>query len=270
MFQSFRFPRAARLVFALILMLGCNQLPADEIGAKGREIFKNYRTAIATVQLTLKNKVTRQGAPGQTNETRQEATATFISSNGLAVMSYSASDPGQLLQNMMNPQDKRFKMDTEITSVALLLADGSILPAEIVHREMALDLAFVRPVTKPAGPVTFVDFSTSVEAEVLDQVVSLNRLGLVTDRAQAASVERISAIIAGPSRMYVPEASVTTTGLGSPAFTADGKPVGIFVMRSLRATGGTSTGMSGAASGIILPGASIAEAAKKVPAPAQK
>ncbi len=51
-------------------------------------------------------------------------------------------------------------------------------------------------------------------------------------------MERISAVVRTPRLFYIPDSTMTTTGLGCPAFTLDGKVLGIFVMRAVKAKGG--------------------------------
>jgi hypothetical protein len=109
-------------------------------------------------------------------------------------------------------------------------------------------------------------------ADVLDEVIALNRLGNVAERAYAAAVERISAVVLAPRRFYVPESGATTTALGAPAFTLDGKFLGLFTMRSAKAQGGkAASGQSPeSVTGIILPAEEILNAAKRVPAAEEK
>ena len=93
----------------------------------------------------------------------------------------------------------------------------------------------------------------------------MNRLGKVSGRSHAASVERITALVKKPRKFYVVGSDPTSTGLGSPAFTLDGKLLGVFVMRLIRAGG--SGGSSDNLQVIILPAAAIEKAAKQAPKP---
>ena len=120
----------------------------------------------------------------------------------------------------------------------ILLDDGTELPAEIVLRDKDLDLAFIRPKTKPASPMAAVDLTKSAPAQLLDQVITLNRLNSAAGRAYAASVERISAVIQKPRTFYIPDSTMTSTTLGSPAFALDGNIVGVMVMRAVSSKGG--------------------------------
>jgi hypothetical protein len=270
--------KLAPFTVSLAILLAVSAFPAraDELADKGKAIFKANQRSVVTVQLVIKSKVSIPGMGGQSNESRQDATGSVIDPSGLCVLSLSATDPGGMVQEMlagMSEEDSKFKLDTELSDVKILLEDGTEVPAEVVLRDKDLDLAFVRPKAKLAAPLAALDLTNSGKAEVFDQVIALNRLGSVAGRAYAGSVERISAVVERPRLFYVPETSMTTTGLGAPAFTADGKILGVFVMRSLKAkgSGGVLSMMSNpqqAFTAIILPAQDVLKAAKQAPPPA--
>jgi len=247
---------------------------ADELAEKGRQIFKQYEHSVVTVQIVVRSKVSVGGRAGEPSETRQDVTGTIIDPSGLTVVSLAATDPGQMLQNVMSSDESsRFKVETELSDVKLLLPDGTEVPAEVALRDRDQDLAFLRPKAKLATPLPAVDLANSGKAQLLDQVLALTRLGNAAGRAYSASAERVAAIVERPRLFYVPETSMTTTSLGSPAFTLDGKVLGLFVMRSIKASGGGGgSGLSNQRNnitGIILPAEDVLKAARQVP-PASK
>lgn len=258
---------AALLAAALTPAATC----ADELADKGRAIFSKNRQAVVTVQLVLKNKFSGAGmAPIPAQEAKSDATGTVIDPSGLTVASLAATDPGQLLQNMMSAiseRDPRLKMETELTNLKLLLEDGVEVPAEIVFRDKDLDLAFIRPKTKPAAPMAAINLAGAGKAEILEQLIALNRLGNAAGRAYAAAEERVAAVVQQPRLFYIPQTSTTPTTFGCPAFTLDGKPLGIFLMRSLKGKGAmTMLNMQPEnVTGIILPASEILKAAAQVP-----
>jgi hypothetical protein len=130
-----------------------------------------------------------------------------------------------------------------------------------------MDLAFLRPKTKPSKAMAALDFTTGAKAEMLDQVVTLNRLGRAAGRAHCASVERVSAIVQKPRLFYIPDASQTRTEMGSPVFTLDGKVLGIMVTRVSKGprSGLGMMGQSENVTPIILPAQDVMNAAKQVP-----
>ncbi len=118
--------------------------------------------------------------------------------------------------------------------------------------------------------MTALDLTNSAKAEILDQVVTLNRLGNAAGRAYSASIDRISAIVQRPRLFYVPDGSLNTTALGAPAFTLEGKVLGIFVMRSMKGKSGGGMGMfsfqADNMTGVIVPADEILKGLKQVPA----
>lgn len=257
----------------LFLSLAGTLCGADELADKGRDVFKKFRHSVVTVQIVVKTKFSMGGMGGQANESRQDVTGTIIDASGLTVLSLAATDPAQMVQSVMSgmsDDDSKFKFETELSDVKILLEDGTEVPSEVVLRDKDLDLAFVRPKGKLTARLSALDLSNSGKVDILDQVIALTRLGNAAGRAYAASVERISAVVERPRLFYVPEASFTTTSLGAPAFTLDGKLVGLFVMRTSKTRGGGGMGMMGMQpqniAGIIVPADDIQKAAKQVPA----
>jgi hypothetical protein len=244
---------------------------ADELAEKGRAIYKANQHVVVTVQVVVKNKVSMPGVPDQSNETRHDVTGTVIDPSGLVVLSLSATDPGQLVQTMMAGDESRFKVETELSDIKILLDDGTDVAAEVVLRDKDLDLVFIRPKAKPAKAMEALDLSNAGKADILDQVVALNRLGNAVGRAYSASVERIATIVFRPRLFYVPDANLTSTTLGAPAFTLDSKPLGIFVMRALKGKGSSplAGGQNENLAGIIVPAEDILKAAKQVPPPVE-
>ncbi len=132
-------------------------------------------------------------------------------------------------------------------------------------RDKDLDLAFIRPKAKPASPMAAIDLAKSAPAQLLDQVITLNRLNSAAGRAYAASVERVSAVMQKPRTFYIPDSTMTSTTLGSPAFALDGKLVGVMVMRAVSSKGGGSRNYRDNMTTIILPAEDILKAAKQAP-----
>jgi S1-C subfamily serine protease len=255
------------LCFALVLALAGLVGPAraDELAEKGRAIFKQHQHAVVTVQVVLK--ISYSGGP-KPSENRQEITGTVVDPSGLTVLALSACDPSEMYQRMMAEQGSQYKLETEVTDLRLLLDDGTELPAEIVLRDKDLDLAFIRPKTKPANPMAAIDLGKSASAQVLDQVITLNRLGKAAGRAYAVSVERINAVVQKPRLFYIPDSNMSSTTLGSPAFTPDGNILGVFVMRSVSGSGGGMNMFNFRPEGltsIILPASDVLKAAKQAP-----
>src|ERR1051326_8395471 len=146
--------------------------PADDLADKGRTIFKKHQHSVVTVQIVVKSKFSFGGMGGQANESRQDVTGTFVDPSGLTVVSLSATDPGQMVQSMMSgmsDDESKFKMETELSDLKILLDDGTEAPAEVVLRDKDKDLAFIRPKTKLSTPIAALELANSAKAELLDQ-----------------------------------------------------------------------------------------------------
>jgi hypothetical protein len=229
--------------------------PASELAEKGREIFNRVQHAVVTVSVVVK----ATGPGGRSGETKQEITGTVVDPSGLTVVALSACDPTEMYRRMSDD----YKVEVEVSDIRILLADGTELPGEIVLRDKDLDLAFIRPKTKPTSPMTAVDLSKSGTAQILDEVFAFNRLNRAASRAYAASLEHIAAVIQKPRTFYIPDSTMSATTLGSPAFLPDGKMLGIFVMRATSTTGGGGYRQNMTA--IILPAEDVLKGAKQAP-----
>ena len=244
--------------------------PADELADKGRELLNKHQHAIVTVQIVLKMRFSLPGMSSQANEYKQDLTGTVIDPSGLTVLALSTCEPSELIQNMMSgmsEDDSKSMVNSELSDIKLLREDGNEVPADIVLRDKDLDLAFIRPKTRPSTPMAALDLSQAGTAQILDQVISLNRLGEAAGRSYAASVERVSAIARKPRLFYLPSGDSSVT-MGAPVFTADGKVLGVFVMRSINRKSSFMdmlSSRSDALTPIILPGADILKAARQAP-----
>ncbi len=235
---------------------------ADDFAAKGRDILEKHAHAVLTVQVLLK--VSYSGATTP-NETKEDLTGTVIDSSGLTVLALSSCDPSELYQRVMAEEYSKSKVQTEIADIKILLDDGTELPSEIVLRDKDLDLAFIRPKTKPSNPVSFIDFTKSSPAQTLDQVLALYRLNGAAGRSCAGAIERISAVVKKPRTLYIPETTMTATTSGSPAFALDGNVVGVFVTRAISAKGANSRNYRNSVTPVILPAEDILKAARQAP-----
>ena len=107
-----------------------------------------------------------------------EATGTVIGPDGLTVLALSSTDPMSMMQDMMGGMfGDDLDMASQVSDAKILEQDGTELAAEIVLRDKDLDLAFVRPVEKPAEAMPCVNLEDAAAPEIFDEVVVLDRLG---------------------------------------------------------------------------------------------
>ncbi len=277
------------LFMALAVMGGSTAFPAraDDAAKSGREILAKCQQAVVTVKLAIKQSVSMSGHD-QKSESKTETTGTVIDASGLTVVSLSVTDPSSAMKDtyarMITARGgdiSQFKFESELTDVKIVLTDGTEIPAEVVLRDKDLDLAFLRPSDKPAKPLPFVDLTQDAKAQILDEVIVVNRLSQVANRVPAISIGRIEAVVDKPRTFYVLGQSMWGYALGSPVFSLNGKLVGILFLRSAKAQTDQASGFMFSNLNvfgmmpIILPASDIVDGAKqalaaKSPAPEEK
>jgi len=162
-------------------------------------------------------------AQGQSNERKTEVTGTVVDPSGLTVLALSSVDPSA----MFDMSRQKFELEVK-RHQGSCWKTTAICRAEIVLRDKDLDLAFVRPKTKPAKPMVAADPSKAGSAQVLDEVLTISRLGKAAGRAHAASVERISAVVQKPRLFYIPDSMNDRDEAGSAGVHAGREDAGRF------------------------------------------
>lgn len=234
---------------------------ADELALTGRQIVSKNQDAIVTAQLVVKTNVSYEGQEMPPQEEKIEANAVIIDPNGLAVTPLSEISPEESMSDFLGEEADKYKVSTDITDVKLLLVNGQEIPATIVLRDKELDLAFLRPVTKPEKPLAAVDLAKAGKPELLDQVLALSRQGVAANRAIAASFDRIETVVEKPRFFCIPDQGLD---MGASVFTLDGSFAGLVVMRQIASAADTASWYDNSAQ-IILAPADIREAAKQAP-----
>lgn len=197
-----------------------------QVEAEARKVVDTYKDAVVTVQVVVNIKESFEGKT-DSQEHRHSTTATVIDPSGLAVTSLTEISPDSYMDEADRTSGYSFSVETK--DVRIKTADGTEIPADVVLRDKDLDLAFIRPKTKPQAPLPAIDLKNASTPQVLDQVVVLTRLGQAANRAPAARLDRIEAVLTKPRTLYV--LNNLHEELGIPAFTLDGKCVGILVLR---------------------------------------
>ena len=93
---------------------------------------------------------------------------------------------------------------------------------KVVLRDKELDLAFLRPVEKPAAAMAGVEMASARPAAI-DAVIVLQRLPEIADGSQRRSFQSVQAIVDKPRTFYV----LNWTAVGSPVFDTRGRFVGV-------------------------------------------
>jgi len=241
------------ILAALVAMLLPGTACRAQVEVEARKIADTYKDAIVTVDLVIDIKSSYEGQTDK-RETKHSTTATVIDPDGLAVASLTQVSP----DSYFDPSDSG-DVTYDIKDVRIKTADGTDIPADVVLRDRDLDLAFIRPKTKPAQPLPYLDLTKSSSPQLLDQVVILSRLGQLANHASSARLDRVESIVTKPRTFYIINGTMHQE-LGIPVFTLDSKCVGILVVRlntSKAASGGERMYLS------VLPCSTLANVAQQ-------
>ncbi len=231
---------------------------ADDAAQQGRAVFDAVKGDVITIEAVIS---VSYGQEEQ--EDKQEANATVISPDGLAVLSLSAIDPTSIIQSM---GDGAKEVTTKLVSLKMVFAEGNEAPADVVLRDKDLDLAFVRPTAKPEKPFACVSLDNIAPAALLDPVVVIGQLGAVAQRTHVAFVDRVEGLVEKPRKFYILGEHRARQVVCSPVFTMDNKFVGIGVMRAVKTD---LNAMGDNVLVVVVPGDQIKDLVAQVPARAE-
>lgn len=262
----------ASVAVALSIPTGAAAQSLEERTA-ARRVLERWQDAVVNVRVVLKMRVSVGGREMQSTEETVETVATVLDPSGLAVMSLASLNPGGLIKKMMGSrmsaqEGPGFDIVSEPTDVRIRLTDATEIAAKIALRDEDLDLAFIRPTSAPARPLASLAEAEAGRPATLDPLVIVSRLGAVGGWGPAASLQHVQAVVEKPRPMYVAQPG-GVGGLGTPAFTLDGKLAGFVVIRSVTGDrSGMFSFMSGNPEGlgllpIVLPAAAVREVAKQ-------
>jgi hypothetical protein len=208
--------------------------PADPLAETARTIVDRNGGSAVTLRIVTEMRFTMGGQQVHAEENEDEIGGTVLESDGLIVMSLSASDPSEMLQDAMaSMAGQGVEISSDLKSLAVILPDGRDVPATVVLRDRDLDLAFVRTEEPLETPLPAVDTGASGSPDRFDPVVVPYRMGKAARREVGAVFTRVAAVLEKPRLFYVLPIGTPTDVLGSVAYDSDGKPVGIVIVRSL-------------------------------------
>ena len=252
------------------LLCGAGDARAQDARAAARDVVKRWQEAIVNVRVVLKTRMSMGGREMQSADDSVDAVGTVIDPSGLTVMSLGSLNPGAMMNKIVGASagggENRVDISSEPTDLKIRLADGRELPARIVLRDEDLDLAFIRPTTKPGAPLVAIDLAESAKPVLLEQVVVLSRLGRVGGWAASAALADVGAVIERPRTFYV--LGGAPASMGTPAFTAGGRLVGLLTLRQVDPGRSSMFSLMGGAEAmgllpVILPADDVLETAKQ-------
>jgi len=245
---------------------------AQDARPAARDVVKKWQDAVVNVRVVLKMRMSMGGREMRASDDPVDTVGTVIDPSGLTVLSLGSLNPGAMMSKLMGGGGGGGQPPVEITSeptdVKIRLSNGRELPARIVLRDEDLDLAFLRPTTKPETPLVALDLTDAAKPSLLDQVLVLSRLGRVGGWTAGAALHDVGAIIEKPRTFYVLAGAVS--GMGTPAFLTNGRVVGLLTLRQIEPGRASLASMMGGSEsmgmlGVILPAADVLEIAKQAP-----
>lgn len=255
---------------AIVVAVGLGATSAaDELADAGRRVIAEHGSAVVTLKLVIRQKMSFGGFGDEASESVYETTGTVIDDAGLILTSLLATNPAHFLEDLfMEEEEFQMEMSSSLEGIAVLLENGREISAKIVLRDQDLDLAFIRPDEPSPATIKPVDLSKELNPKQFDQVIIPYRLGRVGNRQVTAAFPRLDAIMEKPRPMYL----VGFMGSeGSPAFTEAGECLGVVVTRKLSSAGGGGFNpMSFSADDlnmaqVVVPGPDILEIAEQAP-----
>jgi len=246
------YPNGSR-VFKILMLLGLGFVSgwSDDQARAARAIVDKWQNTVITVKI-----VSEQFE----YESKVEAFGTIIDSSGLAVLSLSRADPSTISNWGVNSESK-------IKDLKMIMADGIEVPAKIVLRDEDLDLIFIKPIEAQDKKFPAVRLADNTKVEMLDEILILTRLDENAGYVPSASIRRVHSIIMKPRTLYVSDYINVLSGLGSPAFSLDGRVIGILLLKVAKSENLNTDmfGEFGRMMPVILPAAEIIEVVEKIP-----
>jgi hypothetical protein len=237
--------------------------------AAARDIVRKWQDSIVNIRIVLKMRMSVAGREMQSSDETVETVGTVVDPSGLTVIALGTLNPGAMMSRLMGGGggEQKVEIASEPTDVRMRLPDGREIAASVALRDEDLNLAFVRPTAKADKPFVAVNLTDAARPALLDEVVILSRLARVGGWVPAAALQEVGAVIERPRTFFV--LGTATGSMGTPAFLANGKVVGILTLRQIDAgrVGMMST-MGGGTEGlgllaVIVPAADVLEIARQ-------
>jgi S1-C subfamily serine protease len=206
-----------------------------------RKILAQHQDSVLWISAVCKISVSAEGESMPEREQKVLALGTVLGTNGLLVTSMSSIDPTREIngREVQTRDGTRARLEASAVhkDVQIVMPDGTEVPAEVVLKDMDLDLAFIRAKasSKEFASAVFkpVDLKDNAKAIIAEETVSLGRMDEVFNRQPAVFCGQVNSIVTKP-RQYL---RVGSAGVGTPTFNTDGKLIGIGVLRRMQGKG---------------------------------
>lgn len=197
-----------------------------------RNLLKQNSDCVTWVSFTMRIEVSANGRSMPPQEQKVEALGTVIANDGLTVLSLSTVDPRSKIFARLRSNSASVQVN--YTEVFILKPDGTEIPAKMLLKDADLDLAFVLPINSSGNSKNFPIFcehsSVPIQLNVLDEVVSIGKLGKNLYRQSTLRKGWVNALIEKPRKYFV----IENISPGTPVFDKKGSWVGVAVYKMER------------------------------------
>jgi S1-C subfamily serine protease len=246
-------------IFGIGVFLHPTHAAEESISAQAKKVFTERQDAVIWISVVAKISFQAEGVKEAVNipdrEQKSEALGTFIDSTGMVVTSLGSIDPSREFSGReVRTRDGVVKIEANaiFKEVRVIMPDGTEIPADIVMRDIDLDLAFLRIKSgaKEAKGVEFkpVDLKNAAVVGVSDDAITISRNDEVLNRVASVARGQITSVTKKPREFL----RATGANLGCPTFAPDGKLIGIAVTRTVRGKSSQT---------VIIPAADVLEIA---------
>ncbi|UCE61627.1 MAG: trypsin-like peptidase domain-containing protein [Phycisphaerales bacterium] len=228
--QSGRRIHLTAAAIALVLFPLLPVASADD-GASYQRLIDSRADVIVTVRFVLNMKMGGAGGFGD-QETESEIPGVMIDPDGLVLCSNTQfGGITGMIKRMMGSMPG-FDLTAEPSDIKVLIgAEENELDAELVARDVELDLAWVQIKNDEKAKYKALDLADSTEVKIGQQIMAVRRLGKYFDRHPEVHTDTISAQVERPRKLWMTQYGLSAS-YGLPVFTSDNKFVGIVVLQA--------------------------------------
>lgn len=195
-----------------------------------KDLLTNQSNCVTWLSLTMKIDVSAGGRSLPSQEQKLEALGTVIAKDGLTVLSLTSIDPKSKIMSRLRTSSASVQVN--YTEVLILKPDGTEIPAKVLLKDEDLDLAFVLPLDSKSSsfPVFCSISDKSNTLDVLDEVVTMSKLGKNLYRQSTLRKGWVNALISKPRKYLV----IENSSPGNPVFDREGYWLGVAVYKMER------------------------------------
>ena len=260
---------AAALMLGAIFIQSAFAAPLDPSIVAARKILAERQDSVLWISAVCKISFTTEGATDQPmnipeQERKVEALGTVLGTNGFMVTALSAIDPSRELTGREIPTASgriRLEASSVLKEVHIIMPDGAEVPAEVIMKDVDLDLAFLlaKSDSKEFKAAVFepVNLNDDAKVAIADEVVSISRADEILSRQPAVYNGQVNVMVKKP-REFI---RISSASLGAPTFNLDGKVVGIGVVRRMAEKNSVA---------VLIPAADVEEIAEQARATAAR